>query len=165
MAMAKSTPDFSLKISGVTGLCPAGEVHAKQNIAEKRIPVLSCEGPCIRGEIARLAANIVGDEAPYARGCYAETFLVPHSTMTAWVKGAEKVVVIDGCFLKCIGRIAENVIDEEKIRWIDTNPLHKFKYSDVMLYTDVPEDARNDVARKVADKILDKLREEQVAVA
>ncbi len=113
--MAKSTPDFSLKISGVEGLCPAGEVHAKQNIAEKRIPVLSCEGPCIRGEIARLAANIVADEAPYARACYAETFLVPHSAMTAWVKGAEKVVVIDGCFLKCIGRITENVIDKEKL--------------------------------------------------
>jgi hypothetical protein len=31
-----------------------------------------------------------------------------------------------------------------------------------MLYTDVPEDARNDVARKVADKILDKLKEEHV---
>ncbi len=162
--MAKSTPDFSIKVSGVKGICPAGEVHAKQNIAEKRIPVLSCEGPCIRGEIARLAADIVADEAPYARGCYAETFLVPHSTMTAWVKGAEKVVVIDGCFLKCIGRIAENVIDEDKIRWIDTNPIHK-KYSDVMLYTDVPEDERNDVAREVADKVLEKLREEQVAVA
>jgi uncharacterized metal-binding protein len=165
MAMAESTSDFSLKISGVKGVCPAGEVHAKQNIAEKRIPVLSCEGPCIRGEIARLAANIVGDEAPYARCCYAETFLVPHSSMTAWVKGAEKVVVIDGCFLKCIGRIAENVIDKEKITWIDTNPIHKFKYLDVMLYTDVPEDARKEVAREVADEILDKLREEQVAVA
>jgi uncharacterized metal-binding protein len=107
----------------------------------------------------------VGDEAPYARACYAETFLVPHSSMTAWVKGAEKVVVIDGCFLRCIGRIAENVIDKEKIRWIDTNPIHKFKYLDVMLYTDVPEDARKEVAREVADEILDKLREEQVAAA
>ena len=53
MAMSASTPDFSIKVSGVKGLCPAGEVHAKQLIAEKRIPVLSCEGPRIRGEIAR----------------------------------------------------------------------------------------------------------------
>ena len=163
MAMAKSTPDFSIKVSEVEGLCPAGEVHAKQNIAEKRIPILSCEGPCIRGEIARLAANIVGDEAPYARACYAETFLVPHSSMTTWVKGAEKVVVIDGCFLKCIGRIAENVIDKEKISWIDTNPMHK-KFSDVFLYTDVPEETRKEVAREVADKILENLREEQASV-
>jgi uncharacterized metal-binding protein len=161
--MAKSTPDFSLKVSGVKGLCPAGEVHAQQVIAQKRIPVLSCEGPCIRGEIARLAANIVADEAPYARACYAETFLVPHSSMTAWVKGAEKVVVIDGCFLKCIGRITENVIDKEKIIHIDTNPLHK-KYSDIFLYTDVPEETRKEVARKVADKVLQKLKEEQAPV-
>ena len=155
--MEKSTQDFSLDVSEVTGLCPAGELHAKQNIAENKTPVLSCEGPCIRGEIARLAANIVAEEAPYSRCCYAETFLVPHSSMTAWVKGAEKVVVIDGCFLKCIGRIAENVIDKEKIIWIDTNPMHK-KFSDVFLYTDVPEETRKEVAREVADKILEKLR-------
>ena len=157
MAQAKSTPDFSLDVSEVKGVCPAGEVYAKRNIAEKRIPVLACEGPCIRGEVARLAANIVTEEAPYARCCYAETLLVPHSTMTAWVKGAEKVVVIDGCFLSCLGRVLENVIDKEKIIHIDSNPLYK-EYSDVFLYTDVPEDARNELARQVADKILAKLK-------
>jgi uncharacterized metal-binding protein len=163
--MGKTTRDFVLDVSEVTGHCPAGEVYAKQNIADKKIPVLSCEGPCIRGEIARLAANIVADvAAPYARCCYAETFLVPHSSMTAWVQEAEKVVVIDGCFLKCIGRIAENVIDKEKITWIDTNPIHK-QFSDVFLYTDVPEETREEVARDVADKILEKLGVTQAAVA
>jgi uncharacterized metal-binding protein len=161
--MAKSTPDFSIEVSEVNGHCPAGEVYAKENIVDKKTPVLSCEGPCIRGEIARLAANIVADEGPYARCCYAETFLVPHSSMTAWVKGAEKVVVIDGCFLKCIGRITENVIDKEKIIHIDTNPIHK-KFADVFLYTDVPEATRKEVAREVADKVLEKLREEQAPV-
>jgi hypothetical protein len=52
--MTVYTPDFSLAVDGVKGLCPAGEAYAEQNIAAKRIPVLSCEGPCIRGEIARL---------------------------------------------------------------------------------------------------------------
>jgi uncharacterized metal-binding protein len=162
--MANSTPDFSIKVSEVKGFCPAGEAHAEQNIADKKTPVLSCEGPCIRGEIARLAADIVAEEAPYSRCCYAETFLVPHSTMTAWVKGAEKVVVIDGCFLDCIGRITENVIDKEKMIHIDTNPIHK-KFGDVFLYTDVPEETRKEVAREVADKVLEKLREGHVAVA
>ncbi|MEE9195538.1 MAG: putative zinc-binding protein, partial [Alphaproteobacteria bacterium] len=106
MVSLQSVSDFELEVRGIQGLCPAGEAHAKQNIADNKIPILSCEGPCIRGEIARLVANIVAEEAPYARCCYAETFLVPNSTMTAWVKGAEKVVVIDGCFLKCIGRIS-----------------------------------------------------------
>jgi uncharacterized metal-binding protein len=162
--MNNSTSDFSLAVEGVKGVCPAGEVYAKQNISNRKVPVFSCEGPCIRGEIARLAANLVAQEVPsFERCCYAETFLVPHSSMTAWVKGAEKVVVIDGCFLKCIGRITENVIDKEKIIHIDTNPLHK-KYSDVFLYTDVPEETRKEVARKVADKLLQKLKEEQAPV-
>jgi len=82
--------------------------------------------------------------------------LVPHSTMTAWVKGAKKVVVIDGCFLKCLGRVLENVIDKEKIIHIDAHSLYK-EYSDVFLYTDIPEETRNELARKVADKILEKL--------
>jgi uncharacterized metal-binding protein len=154
--MAESTPDFSLEISEVKGTCPAGEVYAKQNIAEKNIPVISCEGPCIRGEVARLAANIMSEEAPYARCCYAETLLVPHSSMTAWVKGAEKVIVIDGCFLSCMGRALENVIDKDRIIHIDTNPLYK-GYGDVFLYTDVPEETRKELARKVADKILENL--------
>ncbi len=76
--------------------------------------------------------------------------------MTAWVNEAEKVVVIDGCFLKCIGRVAENAMDEDKIIHIDAHPLYK-EYSDVFLYTEVPEETRNDLARKVADRILQKL--------
>ncbi len=62
-----------------------------------------------------------------------------------------------------MGRISENVIDNEKITHIDTNPTHN-KYSDVFLYTDVPEETRKEVARKVADKILERLREEQAPV-
>ena len=161
----KSTSDFFLEVDGVEGVCPAGEAWAKQQIIEKKIPVFSCEGPCIRGEIARLAANMVAEKVPaYARCCYAEAFLVPYSSMARWTKEADKVIMIDGCFLKCIGRILKNQIDEEKMIHIDTNPMHK-KYSDVFLYTDVPEKERKEVARQVADKVMEKLGKEQVAVA
>jgi len=156
---ALSSPAFSLNVDGVKGACPAGEKHAQENIAKGKIPILSCEGPCIRGEIARLAANIVSEEEPYARSCYAETFLVPHSTMTDWVKDARRVIMIDGCFLKCLGRVLKNFIDAEKIIHIDTLPMHK-KYGDVFLYTDVPEAEREEVAGQVAEKILARLRDE-----
>ena len=150
----KSTPDFSLEIDGVDGVCPAGEAWAKQQIIEKKIPVFSCEGPCIRGDIARLAANLVANEVPaYSRCCYAESFLVPYSTMARWAKEADQVIMIDGCFLKCVGRVLKNQVDEEKVVHIDTLPLHK-KFSDVFLMDDVPEAERKRVARKVADKIL-----------
>jgi uncharacterized membrane protein len=52
------TPDVSLAVEGVKACCPAGEACAKQNIAGKKTPVLSSEGTCIRGEIARLGAML-----------------------------------------------------------------------------------------------------------
>jgi uncharacterized metal-binding protein len=158
--MALSSPDFSLDVDGVNGACPAGEKYAQEKIDEGKIPVLSCEGPCIRGEIARLAANIVAEEEPYARSCYAETFMVPHSSMARWIKQSDKVVMIDGCFLLCLGRVLKNFIDAEKIIHIDALPMHK-KYGDVFLYTDVPEAERIEVAEQVADRILTRLRSER----
>jgi uncharacterized metal-binding protein len=153
------TPDFSLDVQGVKGFCPAGEVYAKQQVAAGTIPVLTCEGPCIRGDIARLAGNfITQDEPSLARCCHAEAFYVPHSTMTAWVKGADKVIMIDGCFLKCHGRVLKNLVDEEKVVHIDALPLYK-KYTDLFSMDDVPEEERKATAREVADKIIATLKQ------
>jgi len=156
-----ATPDFSLQVEGVTGVCPAGEVYAQRTMAERKIPVFSCEGPCIRGEIARLAANLIAREVPsLARACHAETFLVPHSAMAHWVKSAETAVMIDGCFLQCHGRVLRKLIGDDKVVHIDALPLHK-KYGDVFLLDDVPEAERKAVARQVADKIVALLQDDK----
>ncbi len=152
--MAEYTPDFSLNVKGVKGSCATGEAWAKEQIETGKTPVLACEGPCIRGEIARLAGNLIARESPsLARACHAEAFYVPHSSMASWVRGADKVVMVDGCFLKCHGRVLAGLIDEEKVVHIDALPLYK-KFTDVFLMDDVPEDERKAVAREVADKIL-----------
>lgn len=152
--MSEYTADFSVDVMGVRGFCPTGEAYARRHMASGSLPVLSCEGACIRGEIARLAANLVAQEVPsLARACHAETFFVPHSAMAAWVKGAPEVVMIDGCFLQCHGRLLRGLVGEEKIIHIDALPLYK-KYTDVFLIDDVPEQERKAVAREVADKII-----------
>ena len=157
--MKPVTEDFTLQVDGVRGICPAGEAWAEQMILQKKIPVLACEGPCIRGDIARLAANKVAKEEPFARACYAETFFVPHSSMTRWVKEADKVVMIDGCFLKCLGRVLNNFVDdEEKITHIDALSIYH-KYTDLFDMEDVPEAERIETARLVADQILPTLRD------
>lgn len=156
--MNTETKDFTLQVDGVKGLCPAGEAWADQQIQQKKIPVLACEGPCIRGDIARLAANKVAKEDPFARACYAEAFLVPHSSMARWVKEADQVVMIDGCFLKCLGRVLNNLVDEEKIIHIDALQQYK-KYTDLFSMEDVPETERIATAEQVADQILPILRE------
>jgi uncharacterized metal-binding protein len=163
--METYTPDFSLQVQGVKGFCPAGEVYAKQQMEKKTIPVLSCEGPCIRGEIARLAANFVAQDVPsLARACHAETFFVPHSSMARWIKEAERSVMIDGCFLKCHGRALKGLVGEERMIQIDALPFYK-KYTDIFLMDDVPEDERKAVARQVADKIIARLKEDGALTA
>jgi uncharacterized metal-binding protein len=156
--MKKVSEDFTLQIDGVKGVCPAGEAWAEDQIHQKKIPVLACEGPCVRGDIARRAANFVAQEEPFARACFPEVAFVPHSGMARWVKEADKVVMVDGCFLKCIGRMLNNQVDREKIIQIDALSLYH-KYTDVFHMDDVPEAERIGTARQVADQILPILSE------
>jgi uncharacterized metal-binding protein len=161
--MKASTPDFSLNVEGVEGQCSVGEKHAKEAIAKSKIPVFSCDGPCIRGDIARLAANIVAREGEnMGRACHGETFLVPHSGMARWVKESKKCIVIDGCFLNCHGRVLNKMIGKEKIIHIDALPLHK-KFSNFFMMDEVPEAERNQTAREVADQILGMLKQKAIA--
>lgn len=156
--MNKVSKDFTLQIDGVKGVCPAGEAWAEEQIRQKKTPVFACEGPCVRGDIARRAANMVAQEQPYARACFPEVAFVPHSGMARWVKVADQVVMIDGCFLKCIGRMLNNQVDREKIIQIDALSLYH-KYTDVFHMDDVPEVERIETARQVADQILPILSE------
>ncbi len=155
--MATESTSFSVQVDTVAGLCPTGERWAEDKILNGSIPVLACEGPCIRGDIARLAANLVSHEEPFARACYAETAFVPNSTMARWVKEADAVIMIDGCFLKCFGRVLNNLVDREKIVHIDALPLYN-RYTEVFHMDDIPEAERQETARQVAEKILSELR-------
>ncbi|NIM06560.1 MAG: hypothetical protein GTO55_09035, partial [Armatimonadetes bacterium] len=127
--MSKSNTNFSLEVEGTEAKCPIGEITGERNIAGGKIPVFSCEGACIRGEIARLVANLVAKQEPYRRACHGELFSVPDSAMAQWVKKAEKVVLIDGCFLHCHGRIVRNLIEEERLVEVDALSYYK-KYTD-----------------------------------
>ena len=79
--------------------------------------------------------------------------------MARWMKGADKAVMIDGCFLQCHGRVLKKLIGEDKVVQIDAFPLYR-KYADLFSMDDVPEDERKAVARQVADKIVPMLKEE-----
>ena len=152
--MSASTPDFTLDIEGIAGTCPAGERYAAEQIAARSTPVLSCEGPCIRGDIARMAANMVAEEVPgLARACHAEAFFVPHSAMRQWVATAGRTVMIDGCFLKCHGRVLRKLVPEGKVIHFDALPFYR-KHTGVFSMNAVPEAERRACARQVADAVI-----------
>ncbi|NIO16511.1 MAG: hypothetical protein GTN70_05875 [Deltaproteobacteria bacterium] len=158
--MRGSKQNFAIEVEGTKAVCPLGEVVGKKVIAEERIPVISCEGACFRGEIARLAANLVAKEEPYSRGCHGEIFTAPHSAMAEWARKANKVVVIDGCFMHCHGRVMKNIVGADNVVQFDAMPTYNKcgRYSDTMEIDKIPQAEREDLARQAADKILASLK-------
>ena len=154
--MKEPINSFTLEISKTDKTCPAGEKAGSSYCEEGKISVLSCEGACIRGEIARLAANLVAKEEPYRRGCHGELFIVPPSALTQWIKNAGKIVLIDGCFLRCHGRILENLVGKDNLVQFDALSFYG-EYTDRFDIDSVPEAERKETARIVADVVLAEL--------
>ncbi|MGC9966627.1 MAG: putative zinc-binding protein [Syntrophobacteraceae bacterium] len=157
--MKESSTVFTVPITITEKPCPLGGKDAASQF-EGKIPVISCEGACLWGEIARLAANIVGKEEPYGRSCHGGMFTVPHSALAEWLRKCGSVVVIDGCHMHCHGRIAENMVGKNNAVVFDGLSLHK-KYGNLVDIDAVPEEDRKEVARQLANTILTTLRKDQ----
>ena len=142
-----------LFVSATKNQCPIGETVGGENLAKAKIPVLSCEGACIRGEIARQAANIIARQPAFGRACHGELLTVPDSAIAKWVQGARQVILIDGCFLRCHGRILENMLGKDQLLQFDALSHYK-KYTDIFDMEEVPEEERLTVAKDVADWVM-----------
>lgn len=156
-----SVGNITLSISKTNGKCPIGEKVGDHCIKNNSIPVLSCEGACIRGEIARLAANYVSKHGNFKRGCHGELFTVPNSKIAQWIENAEKVICIDGCFLKCHSRILENIIEPSKLLVFDALS-HYNRYNNIFDIDEVPESERKDVGKSVAQWVIKSIEENKI---
>lgn len=148
---------FQLTVTATSSTCPVGEKTAQACATEGAIPVLSCEGPCIRGEVARLAAHRLARQPGFARACHGELLTAPDSAMARWVKGADSVVVIDGCHMRCQGRMLDHLVPPDRIRGFNAQSQHR-RYSELFDYDAVPEPERNAVASGVASWVQAQLR-------
>ena len=156
--MNERDEDIVLTLARTRRRCPIGEVVGERGSKEAKTPVLSCEGACIRGEIARQAANMIAKEAPFGRGCHGELLTAPDSAIARWIHSAERVVLIDGCFMRCHGRILENMLPSERLLQFDALS-HYNKYTDCFYVDDVPEAEREETVRSVVDWVLSQLRD------
>lgn len=154
--MKTDATTFELRVEETNLVCPVGTTYASQQMRDRTIPVLSCEGPCIRGEIARQAANRVARHAGFKRACQGEVMSIPSSAMAHWVRGADKVVVIDGCFLRCQARQMRQMMQPDQLIEVDALALYG-KYTDVFDADAVPEAERVAAAEQVADRVLETL--------
>ncbi len=146
-----------VRIEKTANFCPLCEDYAKKQ-SSKPVAVLSCEGACARGEVARQAANLVCHSlAPEktVRICLGSAF-TKDGEQRRLVRNAPKVVAIEGCFINCGSRMMKGVVAGIKPEVIIADQLYDFDRS-IFGIDELTEEEIKIHAREVANKIVDKL--------
>ena len=153
----KSREFETVKIEKTKNVCPTCESYTKKH-ASKPIAVMCCEGGCLRGEIARQAANLICHKlAPEktVRICLGGAF-TKDTGQRKLVRNAQKVVALEGCFIECASRMMKGVIPDLQPQVIIANEL----YADDKSLFGIDEMSENDIstrAQEVARKVLGRL--------
>lgn len=140
-------------------VCPLCESYTRRH-ESKPIAVMSCEGACLRGEIARQAANLVCHQlAPEktVRICLGGAF-TKDTGQRNLVRNAQKVVALEGCFIECASRMMKAVIPDLAPQIIITDGLSNFdKEKKLFGVEEMPEDEIKSHAQAVAQKVIERL--------
>ncbi|ABQ24681.1 putative zinc-binding protein [Geotalea uraniireducens] len=124
----------------------------------KPVAVICCEGACLRGEVARQAANLLCHSlAPEktVRICLGGAF-TKDTGQRKLVRSAARLIALEGCFVNCSSRMMNGVIDGLKPEVIIADRLYEF---DRKLFgvDEMPPEQIQAHARTVALKIADSL--------
>jgi uncharacterized metal-binding protein len=146
--------------SCVTGrICPDGERYVKKQLAlPPKKAVIACEGACIKGEVARTAANLLAyrlqaDNA--VRICLGDA-ATGDSGMAELVKRAPEVVAIEGCPLCCGVTVLKSRLPGLAATVIDASKLYSFDRDANFEIFDLPREQIEGYAGVVADHAVGK---------
>ncbi len=117
----------TVKMERTHNVCPLCEDYAKKQ-ASKAVAVMSCEGACLRGEVARQAANILCHTlAPEktVRICLGGAF-TKDTGQRSLVRNARRLISLEGCFINCSSRMMKGVIEGLQPEVIVADQLYDF---------------------------------------
>lgn len=136
--------------------CAQGAAYAKKHLTTpSKVAVLCCEGACLRGEIARRAANLVTAElAPErsVRVCHGG-LLETAGGMKELVQHAQKVLQLDGCAMACGTRLLQGAMPDIKPVVVFADQLYDFDRNKFSL-VDMSDTEIQQHARTVAERIV-----------
>ncbi len=136
--------------------CELGDTYAQKHLTTPpKVAVLSCEGMCLRGEVARRAANLIAHElAPdkTVRVCHGG-LLETSGGMRELVERAETVLLLDGCSLACGTRLLKGAFPESKPTVAFTDRLFELDRP-AFSVDEVAEVDLKAYARTVAEKVI-----------
>lgn len=147
----------TVRIEKTQNVCPMCEDYARRQTS-KPVVVMSCEGACLRGEIARQAANILcygPSREKTARLCLGGAF-TKDTGQRELARNGTRLIAVEGCFLKCSSRMMKAVIPGLSPEVIIADRLYDFDRS-LFSVDEMPEDEIKMHSARVAAKIAETL--------
>jgi uncharacterized metal-binding protein len=147
----------TVRIEKTSNVCPMCEGYANKQ-ASKPVAIMSCEGACLRGEVARRAANLICHSlAPEktVRICLGGAF-TKDTGQRDLVRKAKRVIALEGCFINCSSRMMKSVISELEPEVIVADKLYDFDRN-LFGIDEMSEDEIKAHSQDVAKKIVMRL--------
>ncbi len=145
----------TVNIEKEEGSCPACEKYVeKHSTTPPKIAVIACEGACSKGEIARMAANLVTYKLARestARICLGSAF-TKDSGQRNLVRRADKAIAIEGCFLSCSSRMMKGALPGLKPEIVLADTIYKTSLP--FSPDEAPEEQLRECAAKVAEAVV-----------
>lgn len=147
--------DFA-KTSDGTRICPEGARYVKKVMAgPPRIAILACEGGCLKGEVARVAANILAyqlERDSSVRICMGDA-VTGDSGFVKLVETAPKTIVVEGCFMHCGTQIMKTRIADFDPEIVESSRFLNFDRDKYFEIFDLPRAEIEQNAQKVAEYV------------
>ena len=146
-----------VRIEKTKNRCHLCEDYAESQ-KSKPVAVMSCEGACLRGEVARQAANILCHSlAPEktVRICLGSAF-TKDTGQRALVRNVTRLIALEGCIVNCSSRMMNGAIDGLTPEVIVADRLYDFDRR-VFGIEEMPPEQIQAHAHAVAQKIANTL--------
>jgi uncharacterized metal-binding protein len=143
----------TVRIARAKNGCSLCEEYAARHKA-KPVAVICCEGACLRGEVARQAANILCHELATektVRICLGGAF-TKDTGQRGLVRDAGRLIALEGCHVNCASRMMAGAIEGLKPEVVVADRLYDFDRSLFGVEEMPPEEIRAH-ARTVAQRI------------
>lgn len=138
-----------------TRICAEGYKYVEGLLKQPpRVAIMCCEGACIKGEIARVAANILSYELEKknsVRICLGDAS-TGNSGFAELVKKAQRVIAIEGCPLKCGTEILKKRICDLDPQIVIATDLYDYDRNLFEIF-DMPRDLIEEKAKSVAMQV------------
>lgn len=159
MCCAENEPNNQC-MAGKQRICADGVRYVQKVVSlPPKKAILACEGGCLKGEIARVAANILAyklQRDAAVRICLGDA-ATGNSGFIDLVTRAPEVIALEGCPLNCGTEIMKRRIPDLNATIIDVSALYEFDRSKYFEIFDMPSTEIEEYAYKVATYIQERL--------